>query len=262
MLGIDNYQMQKRREALRQLEKLNGNSGHLLIIHYSCESFYDIEEGKTPRITSIAVRFVDTGQTRSFSIHKIAEINQIKISEIEEQYNMLEKEMLTEYFDFVSRYRDYEWLHWNMRDINYGFEAIEHRFRVLNGAPERIQDLRKHDMARLLMDIYGPNYISHPRLEKLVDKNNISKKAFLNGEEEAKAFKDKDFVRLHQSTLRKVEVLHTILERTLNISLRTDSSIRDTYGLSPQGIFNLVKDNWLFYLISTSLTLIIGALIS
>lgn len=261
MLGIDNYRLRKRREALRQLEQLNGNSRHVLIIHYSCESFYDIEEGRTPRITSIAVRFVGTGQTKSFSIHKIAELKNIKIAQIDEQYDELEKEMLTEYFVFVSQYREYEWLHWNMRDINYGFEAIEHRFSIVNGLPVYIDDSRKHDMARLIMDIYGPNYSGHPRLEKLVDKNEISNRAFLNGEQEATAFKDKDFVRLHQSTLRKVEVLHTIMDRTLNNSLKTDSSFRDKYGLNPQGIFNLVRENWLFHAISTVTTLVIGALI-
>jgi len=200
-------------------------------------------------------------QIKSFSIHKVAEINGINISKVDNHYDELEKEMLTEYFKFVKQYSQYEWLHWNMRDINYGFEAIEHRFRVLGGSPESIDDIRKHDMARLIMDIYGPNYIGHPRMEQLVDKNNISKKGFLNGEEEAKAFKDKDFVKLHQSTLRKVEILDTILDRTLNNSLKTDSSIREIYGLSPQGIFNLVRDNWLFHIIYSIFMLILGAAI-
>jgi hypothetical protein len=258
-MGNINYHLHKRREALRCLEKLNNNASHLFIIHYSCESFYDIEEGRTPRITSIAVRSMNNFQTQSFSIHKVAEKKGITISEIDNHYDVLEKEMLLEYFEFVKQYRHYEWLHWNMRDINYGFEAIEHRFKVLKGSPESIEAIRKHDMARLIMDIYGVNYIAHPRMEKLIDKNDISKRGFLNGAEEAEAFKNKDFVKLHQSTLRKVEVLDTIFDRILNHSLKTDGTLFDIYGLSPQGIFNLIKNNWLFHLITAALWLIIGA---
>ncbi|HUF19319.1 MAG TPA: hypothetical protein VMP00_01065, partial [Burkholderiales bacterium] len=44
-----------------------------LVIHYSCESFYDKTDGKTPRITFIAVRNLRSGQTDSFSIHQMAE---------------------------------------------------------------------------------------------------------------------------------------------------------------------------------------------
>jgi len=41
------------------------------VIHYSCESFYDRPNGASPRITSIAVRKLDSGQTLSFSILSI-----------------------------------------------------------------------------------------------------------------------------------------------------------------------------------------------
>lgn len=68
------HRIRKRREALNELENLCSSSGNLLIIHYSCESFYDIPEGRTPRITSIAVRYYKTAQTKSFSIHTIHKI--------------------------------------------------------------------------------------------------------------------------------------------------------------------------------------------
>jgi hypothetical protein len=35
-----------------------------------------------------------------------------------------------------------KYVHWNMRDVNYGFQAIEHRFRVLGGEPYIVEDAR------------------------------------------------------------------------------------------------------------------------
>jgi hypothetical protein len=51
--------------------------------------------------------------------------------EIESHYDSLEKKMLDEFFNFAKEHKDYTWINWNMRDINYGFEAIENRYLVL-----------------------------------------------------------------------------------------------------------------------------------
>ena len=89
-----------------------------------------------------------------------------------------------------------------MRDLNYGFEAIENRYRVLEGRPESIEDDKKYDLARLLIDIYGNGYVGHPRLEKLIEKNKISTRDFMDGQLEAAAFANKEYVKLHMSTLK------------------------------------------------------------
>ena len=65
--------LRRRREAKGQLTEINKKRDNVVVIHYSCESFYDRPDGKSPRITSIAVRNLVTGQTESFSIHQIAE---------------------------------------------------------------------------------------------------------------------------------------------------------------------------------------------
>lgn len=46
------------KDAKEQINSFYENDSHCLIIHYSCESFYDIKDGKTPRITSIAVKYL------------------------------------------------------------------------------------------------------------------------------------------------------------------------------------------------------------
>ena len=255
------YRYKVHKEALNTLGRLTSNSDSLLIIHYSCESFYDIPEGRTSRITSIAVRYFKAGQTKSFSIHKIAEIEGIKPNEIETCYDDLEKKMLAEFFDFVEKHQQCNWLHWNMRDINYGFEAIENRYQVLGGLPVSIDNSRKYDIARLLKEIYGPNYIGHRRFEKIVEKNQITDSGFLPGETEAMAFKAKEYVKLHQSTLRKVFMINTLVEYILSGELKTDAKWHEIYGVSPQGIFNLINGTWWASLIYLIITLLLGGLI-
>lgn len=254
--------IQKHKKAKKILEDLYDAPNHVLIIHYSCESFYDIKEGKTPRITSIAVRYLRNAQTKSFSIHKVAEINRINFSEIESHYDYLEKQMLSEYFDFMHEHKDYTWVHWNMRDINYGFEAIENRFIVLGEKPYHLNNNNKIDLSRILIDKYGAQYIEHPRLIMLLKKNNITDKNLLNGEEEARAFDNKEYVKLHQSTLRKVDILESIFKRTVEGDLKTNSNIRSIYGLTPQGVYELIKDHWLWSLLISLLMLFMGWLIS
>lgn len=236
---------------LNEILNLVDNESNLLIVHYSCESFYDLKDGRTPRITSIAVRYFNTGQTETFSIHKIAE-KKGYLSEIESHYDELEKIMLSEFYKFVKSHLNYNWIHWNMRDINYGFQAIDHRFSVLGGKSNPIPDSQKFDLARKLVDIYA-NYADHPRLESLVELNNITKKDFLSGKDEAVAFEELKYVELHRSTLRKVDIFHSILEKVIDKGLKTKSSWHHIYGFTPQGMFESIKDHWIFALITLAL---------
>lgn len=250
--------IKKRKNVLAELERLDEKALKLLFIHYSCESFYDLRDsGRSARITSIAIRHFETGQSVSFSIHTTAE-KQDHLDSIESHYDVLEKLMLEDFFNFVKEHEQYHWIHWNMRDIGYGFQAINHRYSVLGGDPIVIADDKKFDLADKLKTVYGDNYIDHPRFEKLIDKNSISKKDFLNGAQEAKAFEEKEYIKLHHSTLRKVNVMHDIFEKVLNKNLKTNSKKRDIYGLTPQGIFEAVKEHWFFAIVS----IIFGAALS
>lgn len=254
-------QFEKHKKATQILKEIDKNPENYLIIHYSCESFYDITDGHTPRITSIAVYFFNTAQTESFSIHKIAEKEKISITEIESKYDQLEKKMLDDYFGFVREHKTMKWMHWNMRDINYGFKAIEHRYEVLGGTPEVIDDHCKLDISRLFIQCYGVGYIGHPRLESLLKYNNITAKDFMPGAEEAKAFENKEYIKLHQSTLRKVDVLANLLNRAIDGTLEVKSKWWEKYGLSPQGVYEYFSSRWWIRIISYVLTLIIGIVI-
>jgi hypothetical protein len=232
-VGKTNLKTQKTARAA--FKECFDNAANVLIIHYSCESFFDRPRGDSPRITSIAVRRLDSGQTHSFSIHIVAELHRADLAALEANYDQYEREMLDDFYAFVRLNDRDRWLHWNMRDQNYGFPALEHRYRVLGGQPAVIPDDRKFDMARLLIEIYGPNYAGHPRLESLIDLNDISRLAFMTGAEEAAAFDRHDYVALHQSTLRKVDIFENIFGRQINGSLKTHANWWTRHGSSVRG---------------------------
>ena len=236
------------REAKWQLTNINKNRKNVVVIHYSCESFYDRPDGTSPRITSIAVWNLSTSQTESFSIHQIAERNQISIEEIETHYDALETEMLKEFYDYVEKHKNYDWVHWNMRNINYGFAALEHRYKVLGGNPNEIHEFRRHDLSQLLFGLLGADYVEHPRMKSLVIMNSISDLNFLSGADEAKAFEDREYVKLHLSTLRKVNIISDIFDRAIGGTLRTQAKRKSIYGNYFVYYVERARENWFFVL--------------
>lgn len=57
-------QYNRHKKAVRIFRDITSNPEKYLIIHYSCESFIDKEDGRTPRITTIAIRYFESSQTR------------------------------------------------------------------------------------------------------------------------------------------------------------------------------------------------------
>jgi len=158
--------------------------------------------------------------------------------------------MLNEFYGHLERTRYCTWIHWNMRDINYGFPAIEHRYKVLGGTPIELPEERKFDLARALIDVFGVKYISHPRLENLVKLNKMTARDFLAGKDEAAAFTNKEFVKLHQSTLRKADIMANIFERLSDGSIKTNAKWRDINGLSGESVVAYIKQHWFFSAVS------------
>ena len=154
-MGHELRRLRTRRETKKRIEGLAARSSTVLVVHYSCKSFYDRPDGLTPRITSIAVRNIASGQTQSFSIHKVAEQQRVPFAQIDTKYNELELKNLDEFFEYVRNHQGNVWMHWNMRDINCRFPAIEHRYQVLGGNPVKIDDGNKVEQARNLVALYG-----------------------------------------------------------------------------------------------------------
>ncbi|MFZ4833637.1 hypothetical protein [Rouxiella sp. Mn2063] len=191
--------------AKETLNLLKNNENNLFIIHYSCENLNDNNENYSPRITSIAVLHIGSSAMHSFSIHLFAEFKKINREDIHEHYDVLEGEMLKQFFDFVAENDDGYWLHWNMTNINYGFQALAHRYKVLTQQDsKRIPDTRKYNLSALILSIYGKNCVNHPRMASFMKLNDGEHRDNLTGKDEVAAFTAKEYVKLHKSTMSKV----------------------------------------------------------
>jgi hypothetical protein len=149
----------------------------------------------------------------------------VENSKIEEKYEEIEKVMLDNFFEFVRTHQGLIYVHWNMRNINYGFSALEHRYKVLGGEPHILEDEKKVDASRLMYNIYGRGYTNRGALVDLTDLNHFNNTYFLSGADEAEAFTNGEYLKLHQSTLAKVDIIAYIVGLAATGSLNTRSSI-------------------------------------
>jgi hypothetical protein len=246
--------LRERKEGLTYLKEITKDKSKCFVIHYSCESFIT-SHGRTPRVTSICIRNLKTAQVVSFSIHLHAQFRGINFNKLSDSdYDSLEKEMLNEFSKYVRKHQLYKWIHWNMRDSNYGFEAINNRIRILKCVPFEINDELKFDFPRIISLLYTHGYERNQpngRLLNLASRNKISADNALTGLQEAQAFENKEYLKLHISTLKKVDVIESIISRTENKSLKVEAKKTQIYGLSLFGIFAIIKETpWLVVIFS------------
>jgi hypothetical protein len=194
------------------------------IIHYSCQSLYDDNDELSPRITSIAITHFATEQTISFSTHAIAEILHVNRDNVGVNFNIIETELLKQFYGFVRDRREMFWIHWNMRNLTYGFEHIEHRFRILcETDPPVIPVERRINLNEMLKDRYGSDYVKDPKMTTLMELNGGIHRHFLKGPEEVDAFKKLEFIRMHNSTLCKVGFFYLVIQKLISGELNTTS---------------------------------------
>lgn len=209
------------REFVRELKRRPEN---FYIIHYSCESLYDDNEALSPRITSIAVTHFATEQTVSFSTHAIAEELHIARDEVRDRFDEIETRLLTSFYAFIRDRRDRYWVHWNMRNLTFGFEHLEHRYRSLGGGDAPIIAVeRRLNLNDFLGERYGINYAQHPKMKSLWELNGGVHRHFLDGKEEVQAFQNNEFIRMHNSTLSKVGFYFSVMRKLIRGKLRTAS---------------------------------------
>lgn len=111
-----------------------------------------------------------------------------------------------------------------MRNLTFGFEHLEHRHRVLGGDETPIIPVeRRLNLNDLLAARYGKDYAANPKMKSLMELNGGLPRHFLNGEEEVQAFKNNEFLRMHNSTLGKVGFFHSVIRKFLYGKLRTAS---------------------------------------
>lgn len=246
------------KSARIELDKIKEKPEKYLIIHYSCESFYNLN-GKTPKIASISVRKFSNGQTMNFSIHQFAEILNIQISN--NNYITIEKELLTSFFSYIEKNDDKIWIHWNMRDNTFGFHALEQRFKVLGGEPKIIDDDKKIDLAYLFKNLYGGSYIDNPRIEKLLTKNKLQPNRFLSGAQEAEAFNTAQYNELSMSTSSKVNTFSNFITLAINNELLTNVPKWKIRGTNFLGLYSTFQESTQGKFILWIINLVIGGIV-
>lgn len=215
----------RQRLARQKLAELFAHPATVFTIHYACERFDSGDGLGSPRVTAIAVRNVGTGDTAAFSIHAEAERARFAPVQILSRFDQLEAAMLTRFFDFLERHSAMRFVHWNMRDITYGFEAIEHRFAMLGGEAVKIPSSQRFDLARLLIDIYGTNYVEASPLETLAELNGLSLAGLLLGAAEADAFHRGEYSSVQRSAVGKSRLLFDLLHLAHDKTLKTHASL-------------------------------------
>lgn len=133
--------------------------------------------------------------------------------------------MLVKFFRFNNTHPTAVYIHWNMQSIVFGFEALEHRYRVITQEePFHVPDLHKINLNDFLKLKYGEKYVPHPRMQNLMKLNDGTPQGFLTGQDEVTAFVQRQYINLYKSSSEKCRWLAWIYNRSLNGKLRTMNS--------------------------------------
>ena len=160
----------------------------------------------------------------SFSTHAIAEELGIAKRSVFKQFDAIEKELLDRFYSFVQNYRGSYWVHWNMRNLTYGFEHLEHRARALGiNDPPFAPPSQRLNLSDILRAKYGKDYANHPQMATLMELNGGKPRDFLGGKAEADAFENREFIGMHQSTLAKVGFFCAVIRKVQKNRLKTTS---------------------------------------
>ena len=262
------YRIQDYKEAKVFVDHYMKFKREYAIIHYACQGFYSKSNETNPRIVAICILFPQSMQKVLFSLATLAEIQNVDLHvATEDELDSLEKEMLKDFYDFIKKQkREYIWLHWNMRDHFFGFTAIAHRYCKLHQkkkAPYVFDTDSQKNIAVLLKQRYGENYVQRPHQQNIFLLNNLNPKNLLSGEMEAQAYEKREFLAMDRSLEDKVAAFAEILDKVGNNELKTNSRpLRDIYGFTFDGIVTYVKEHFVLSLICTVVFEIILSLVT
>jgi hypothetical protein len=210
----------ERKIAIQQLKELTKNAAEVLIIHYSQLLIHDADtENISPLISAIVIRSIDDSIYEHFAIHLEADKSNIQKDEIKDNYNELEFFSLKAFNNFLKRHKDKLWVHWEMKNIHFGFEAIKHRFdKYVEGTKENFEIIpinNKINLNYLLECIYGDDYVDGPdKLYSLMKVNKIlSDREYLSLDREATEFENGNYKSILKSLDFKVDFIRKVIDK-------------------------------------------------
>lgn len=203
----------------RELEASYRDGELIYCVHYSCENLYKAEDH--PAIVScIAISTIgESGYTAWSPADYDLDGAHDKAG------SAAEKRVLESYFEFLRSSGMSKIIHWNMSSSDYGFEALENRFRYVGlGDPYIVPKDRLYDSDDLIAVRFGARFADHPKLFSTAILNGVNLRHALKGEVEAESALSGNHAAVKRSTADKVRAIATLAERFFTGALVTKNS--------------------------------------
>lgn len=250
-----------RKEANEVLRDYVKKKSEYNFIHFARQNCFDDVFEKGPRIIAIAVMDAEDEQIKIFSLKKSLEgVNGSFFDLDDDKKDKIEKNMLDAFFEYVKKNEKKKWLHWNMKNYNFGFATLEERYRTLGGNPKCFEEEKLINISVLLKKKYGTNFAKDcvwngkmaGKMCGVFKLNKISDSKILNGEEEVREYIQGSILSIEQSVLAKIKAFKIVVEKATDDELKTGGNvIKDVYGLSLSGVAQYIQDNAILALLFT-----------
>jgi hypothetical protein len=196
--------------SIRELQNARHDALALFTVHYACESWHEAKD-RPVGISCISLADVNSGSEMTFSVTDRKADSELYV--------------LQSFFDFLRHHSDARLLHWNMNSSDFGFRALENRYRFLDGtAPVKHPNERLYDLDDLIASRYGKGYADHPKLINIAKINEYHTRYFLNGGDEAAKYKTGEHGDIRRSVAEKAHLLAFLAKRLLDGTLQTKGS--------------------------------------
>ena len=265
---MKNNSINEHKESNKIISDYVKKKSNYIFIHYARQNCFSEAYEKGPRVIAIVAMNAESEQFSVFSLKKSADKQGKVFFELSDsEKDIIEYNMLQDFFEYVKDNKDKVWLHWNMKNNNFGFSAIEDRFRMLKGNPSHFEEGKLINISVLLKKKYGMNYAKDNMWNgKLMGKmydifilNRITDSNILDGEREIIEYILKNVTSIEQSVLGKLKAFKVIMEKAADNVLKCRGNIlKDVYGFNMTGIANYIQDNALLALLFS----IIGGIIA
>lgn len=203
-------------EVLEKLVTAWTNKEDIFVIHYACSGFLE-NQTELPRVAAIAVRSLTGSQLELFSrTNCVADANS----------DDAEIELLEKYMNFIKAKSGAKFIHWNMSNSTYGFQALESRLAQLKGGANSslVNTSNCFDLDTILERKFGEGYAKHPKLRATAELNGFTPRYALLGSEEASCVNEQKYAFVDQSLYEKLEWIHALAILAIEGRLRTLNS--------------------------------------
>lgn len=235
--------VKNRRFAKNRLKEAIKDPAKVLICHYSHSQFPDDEsdDSISPLVTVIVVRSLDDNINEHFTIHHEADRGGVLKEQIPDSHRELELQVLKSFNRFLKRHEEYTWVHWQMKDIQFGFPVIKHRFEKLyHGMNESFHEIPRSkniNLYSLLENMYGSQFSklgSDDSLGSIIEKNNgkthVLPTDYLTLDQEGREFEKQNYRSVLKSVECKVSWVRDFLA-VYNQNKRVKVYKRNTYAI-------------------------------